>query len=744
MRERIGRYRITGMLGEGGMGVVFAAEDPQLGRPVAIKTLRGASADPMARERLAREARTAAAVNHPAICQLYEIGEEDGELFLAMELLQGESLGARLQRGGLAVTECVSIALGMLAGIDALHRHGVVHRDLKPTNVFLTQHGVKLLDFGVATTMANAPGDTLTRLTTPGTMVGTPQYAAPEQLKSAAVDERTDVFSAGVVIYEMLAGRPPFVGATAVEVFHAIMYEEAPVLTGGASVAAIDRVLHRALAKRPADRYQSADAFAQDLRAALLLADTQPIAARTAMRLIVLPLRILRPDAETDFLAFSLADAITSSLTGLPSLVVRSSLAATRFADATPDLKALATEADVDVVLTGTMLRAGDQVRVSSQLLEAPAGTVLWSHSAQGPVGDLFALQDDLTQRIVDALALPLTAREKRQLRRDVPATAHAYERYLRGNDLSRDTRQWTSARDIYLECLEDDPHYAPAWAALGRMHRLIAKYQSPDSAGSMDLAESALKRALELNPELSAAENAYAHLEVDLGRAADAMVRLTHLAGVRSSDPEIFAGLTHASRYCGLLRASMAASEQARRLDPRIKTSVAQTCFMMGDYERVLELDQETIPYLRSVALAMLGRDGEALDALKRIERVASNVLLVFTSATEQLLDGRAAESVETLRTLLNMRDPEGRYYVARHYARAGEPELALGALDYSVDNGFFCVPAMIRDPWLDSLRTRPRFNDALRRAQTRHRDAVVAFLGAKGDQVLGVAQPV
>jgi hypothetical protein len=139
-----------------------------------------------------------------------------------------------------------------------------------------------------------------------------------------------------------------------------------------------------------------------------------------------------------------------------------------------------------------------------------------------------------------------------------------------------------------------------------------------------------------------------------------------------------------------------------------------------------------------------MLGRDGEALDGLKRIERVASNVLLVFTSATEQLLDGRTAMSVETMRTLLNMRDPEGRYYVARHYARAGEPELALGALDYSVDNGFFCVPAMIRDPWLDSLRTLPRFNDALRRAQTRHRDAVVAFLAAKGDQVLGVAQPV
>ena len=208
-----------------------------------------------------------------------------------------------MQRGPLPISESVSFALGMHAGIEALHRHGVVHRDLKPANVMLTRDGVKLLDFGLANTTSKPPHDTMTRLTIPGTMVGTPQYAAPEQLKGETTDERTDVFAAGVVIYEMLAGRPPFVGASAVEVFHAIMYEEPPVLTGGPAVGAIDRVLHRALAKRPADRYQSADALAQDLRAALLLSDTQPFAARAATRLIVLPLRILRPDAETGFLA---------------------------------------------------------------------------------------------------------------------------------------------------------------------------------------------------------------------------------------------------------------------------------------------------------------------------------------------------------------------------------------------------------------------------------------------------------
>ena len=193
-RQHIGRYRITGTLGEGGMGIVYSALDPKLERPVAIKTLRGASPDPVARERLAREARTAAAINHPAICQLYEIGEDNGELYLAMELLEGESLATRIGRGRLTTSEAVSLALSMLAGIDALHRHGVVHRDLKPSNVFLTAHGVKLLDFGVAAATGADAAVTSTRLTSPGMLIGTPQYCAPEQIRgSRPMLERTSL-----------------------------------------------------------------------------------------------------------------------------------------------------------------------------------------------------------------------------------------------------------------------------------------------------------------------------------------------------------------------------------------------------------------------------------------------------------------------------------------------------------------------------------------------------------------------
>jgi serine/threonine protein kinase len=742
-RQRIGRYEITGTLGEGGMGIVYAARDPQLGRAIAIKTLRTTSGDPVARERLSREARTAAALNHPSICQLYEIGEYEGELFLAMELLEGEPLAARMGRGSLTVSEAVSIGLGILAGVDALHRHGIVHRDLKPSNVFLSNHGVKLLDFGVAMISSSDIAATATRLTTPGMVVGTPQYCAPETLRGEPADARTDIFAAGIIVYEMLAGQPPYAGRTPIEVFHSIMYDEPPVLTGGPAVATLDRVIHKAVAKRREDRYQTADAFAQELRAALLLADTQPVAARTATRLIVLPFRILRPDPETDFLAFSLADAVISSLSTLQPLVVRSSAAAGRFGPGPPDLKALAAEADVDVAMMGTIVRAGDQLRVTTQLVETPSGTVISSHTAQAPVVDLFDLQDELTTKIVEALSLPLTARERRLLRHDVPSTPHAYERYLRANELSRQTRHWKTARDLYLECLSEDPHYAPAWGALGRMHRLIAKFLVGEASSTLDLAETAFKRALSLNPDLSSAENAYAHLEVDLGRANDAMGRLIRLAKNRSSDPELFVGLVHACRYCGLLRASVAAFEQARRLDSRLPSSVAVTFFMLAEYERVIEFANEGIPYIRNAALVMLGRQEEAIASLNTIDDGTASLMVSFASSLRLLIMGKPRESIQAIHPVTEIRDPEARYFVGRHLAQVGDPEGALRALEWAVDNGFFCAPAIARDPWLDPIRGLQEFSAIVRRAEARHRDAVVAFLSAEGDRLLGLGQP-
>ncbi|HLN59722.1 MAG TPA: serine/threonine-protein kinase, partial [Thermoanaerobaculia bacterium] len=226
MPERLGRYRLLHRIGRGGMGTVFAAEDQSLGRRIAVKTIL--SVDESSRERFRREARAAAAVNHPNVCQIYEIGEDSGQMFIAMELLEGESLAQRLKRGPMSVEEAGSLARGILAALQALHDAGTLHRDLKPSNVFLTRHGVKVLDFGLARSL---PGElteevqTVDQLTRPGVLIGTPRYMAPEQVQGRATVVGTDLFAAGAVLYEAVAGRPAFVGDSMVEILIATLHE---------------------------------------------------------------------------------------------------------------------------------------------------------------------------------------------------------------------------------------------------------------------------------------------------------------------------------------------------------------------------------------------------------------------------------------------------------------------------------------------------------------------------------------
>lgn len=458
-------------------------------------------------------------------------------------------------------------------------------------------------------------------------------------------------------------------------------------------------------------------------------------------RLIVLPFRMLRPDPETEFLAFSLPDAITTSVSGLASLVVRSSIVASRFAGESPDLKKIAAEADVDVVLSGTLLRAGEQLRVSTQLTEAPAGTLLWSQTSQVPLGDIFQVQDELTHRIVGSLSLPLSAREHRMLKRDVPSSAKAYEFFLRANQLSHDSKQWDVARDLYLKCLEEDPRYAPAWARLGRIHHVMGKY-SGEREG-LERAEAAFRRALEINPDLAVAHKLYAQLEVDLGRAENAMLRLLERA--RSADPELFAGLVSTCRYCGLLDASIAADAQARRLDPRVLTSVAHTWFLRNDFARLEAFKLEEIPYIGALGLAALGRKADAIAALGHLEEKTRTRLRDFMIAARALLEGNAAESLAAVDRVVSsdFRDPEGLFYLTRHLAHLKQIVPALDLFRRVVAGGFVCFPAMKRDPWLDPLRKTPEFAKLLGQAEARHREAAAAFVRMQGGVVLGLAAP-
>ena len=739
-RERIGRYRIDGLLGEGGMGVVYAAVDEQLRRPIALKVIgHAAASDPIARERFTREARLAASVNHPNICQMYEIGEADGHPYIAMERLEGESLATRLARGAVSVADTVTVGLELLAALDALHRRGIIHRDLKPSNIFLTPHGAKLLDFGVS--LVQADQATQTKLTAPGAILGTPRYLAPEQVRGHAVGASGDIFAAGAILYEMLSGTAAFPGESVHAVLENVMHGDVPALAGSPAIVAADRVCHRALAKAAINRYPTAAAMAEDLRTVLASGERAgERAARPVTRLMVLPFRLLRPDAEIEFLSFSLADAVTNSLSPLQSLVVRSTLVAARFQSPAPDLESIAREGNVDVVLHGTLLRSGEILRVSAQLVEAPSGTVVWSHSAQVTLGEIFQLQDALARQIVESLSLPLSGREQRAFGHDVPSSAKAYEFYLRANPLSHDAASWEVARDLYLQCLQADPNYAPAWARLGRVHHVIGKYRG--TSDDYVRSESALNRALELNPDLSIADHFYAQLEVADGRAEDAMLRLVRRASSHSSDANLFAALVPACRYCGLLQHSLAAYERATRLDPNVRTSVEHTLFLLGEYDRcAAESERSWSPgSIWHVALASGGHIAEAtrvaeIEAQRYANTVFGNPALVVYPPDRVHL----RHAVDAL-LASGFRDLEGMFYQALKLAHAGDSDRAVEILGDVVDRGFYPYQTFASHAWLDTLRERQDFETILQKAKDRHDHAHASFVDAGGEALLGV----
>ena len=474
----------------------------------------------------------------------------------------------------------------------------------------------------------------------------------------------------------------------------------------------------------------------------LLPVETPPPAEPKAIRsLIVLPFRMLRPDPGTDFLAFSLPEALTTSLSGLKSLVVRSSLAASRFADGTQDLKTIAAEAHVDLIVTGTLLSTGDEIRVTAQLTDAATGTLMCSLSTQTSIGNVFRLQDELTECLVDALSLELTSREQRILRHDVPADPKAYEYYLRGNQFSRESKQWGAARDLYLRSVEADPCYAPAWARLGRIHHVMAKYLTTGNEDGLKQAEVAFRQALDLNPDLAIAHKFYAQLEVDLGRAGDAMARLLPRAQ-GAADPEILAALISPLRYCGLLEASAAAYARAVALEPTIRTSIVHTWFLQRDHKRVASSKLEDNPYIVAVSLAEVGRGSEAVAALRTLEEKIKTRMRDFMMAARTMIEGDAAGSVAAVRRIVasEFRDSEGLFYLTRHLAHLNQIDEALELFERVVGGGIFCYPAMSNDPWLDPIRDRPEFMKLLETAGQQHQVAEKEFTRLEGDRILWI----
>jgi TolB-like protein len=574
--------------------------------------------------------------------------------------------------------------------------------------------------------------------------MGTIAYMSPEQIRGLELDVRSDLFAFGIIFYEMLAGQHPWPRKSGIDTMHAILHDDSPPID-----SPWGEVVYKLLSKNREDRYASADAVLESL------ASPTPSGrhrSHALTRLIVLPFRILRQHETSDFLSISLPDAITSSLAAVDSLVVRSTVTASRFADSPRlDIKAVAEQAQVDAILTGTILSDGEKLRVNTQLVEAPSGTVLWSNTSQVSVRDMFQLQDELVDRIVDSLELPLSIGEQRALKHDVPASATAYEWYLRANQIAAGGGMvnMIKARDLYLRCVDLDSNYGPAWARLGRAYRILGKFDPGDSE-NFTRADEAFKKAFTLNPELALAHNFYTVLESDLGRSLDSVERLLKRARTHRNDPNLFAGLVQACRYCDLLPASVAAHQRARQLDPLTPTSVTWTYRSLEDFQAVLDSAGAWDGLAWVPAMIGLGRRAEAIERLRNLE-ISSPVKekIPYAVMWRAYLEGDLKSAVAALDRATDLvpiykRDPEARFILAEVLAMLSEPDRALEHLSLALDEGYRCHYALVHHGEWDSLRNHPQFTMLTDRAAEMSHYAQTLFLDNGGDRLLGLCHPL
>jgi non-specific serine/threonine protein kinase len=705
----LGPYVIVGFIGAGGMGEVYRARDTRLGREVAIKVLN-ADPDPDRLGRFEREARATALLAHPNILTIFDVGVHEGCPFLVCELLDGRTLRDRLAAEPMRAQEAIEIGLQLARGVAAAHALHVVHRDLKPENIFLTRDGsLKILDFGLAKLKPESPGrpdaDTVAA-SSPGLVIGTPGYMAPEQVRGGVVDERTDIFAVGTVLYEMLSGAHPFRRASPAETMAAILGESPPPM--GASVPpALERTLFRCLEKLPENRFASASELAAVLDS--LRADT-PRPFQTIARepgrvssVAVLPFLDMSPAHDQDYLCDGIAEELINVLTQVEGLRVSARSSSFQFRASAVDVRAIGARLGVDTVLEGGVRKVGDRLRVTVRLVDVAEGYQRWSHRFDGRIQDVFDIQDEIARSVATALRGFLSPREKEALRR--PETAvEAYEYFLRGRQLlHRLTRSLgLEARELFEKAIEIDPGYAPAYAGLAQVNAWFYEWWHGGEE-AFDAADRASRKALGLAPGLSESHTARAFVLATSRRYDEAAREFEEAIRLNPSSYDAYYLYGRACFASGKIEQSVEMFRRGAEIQPE-------------DYQCMV---------LMSQSLDMLGRAEEAgavrKEGIRRLERrlelAPDDPRALSLGASTLAQDGQNERAIEWARRAIAVApdDPAVLINAACMYAKAGRKEEALACLEKSFARGFGKRDWIERDPDYDSLRDDPRFQAML-----------------------------
>jgi serine/threonine protein kinase/Flp pilus assembly protein TadD len=520
----LGSYSIRELLGSGGMGEVYRATDTRLKRDVAIKVVRKRLAENSeALARFEREAQSIAALSHPNILAIHDVGSDAGISYLVMELLEGESLRARMERTNLSTRKAVEIARQIVGGLVAAHDRGIVHRDLKPENVFLTREGlVKILDFGLAKQgVVPFSHDSETAAPTfghsePGMVMGTLAYMSPEQVRGQPVDHLTDVFSLGVMLYEMLSGQKPYLGHSSADVISAILKEEPRDISEIDSTIplAVRRIVNRCLEKNLNDRFQTARDLAFALETAADIGNEeltsnaiaiQPAVDDASSSVAVIPFTNMSPDPEQEYFCEGMAEEIINSLAAVEGLRVAARSSAFQFNSKSHDAREVGAALNVKTVLEGSVRTAGRRVRVTVQLIDVDNGFQLWSERYDREMDDIFALQDEISEQVVDALKVTLGAEAIEDLKRPTAASVEAYQLYLKGlhNWYRREKDSLVKAASLFEQAAAEDPSYALAHAGVVSAYASLGLYGF-DPSEARAKSGVAIERALTLEPELA------------------------------------------------------------------------------------------------------------------------------------------------------------------------------------------------------------------------------------------------